>query len=203
MRGNTMDPKNLPFDDERLFGQACDSIVAGWDFRRGERGAIRWLEQETYELLSHVLDCDCQEVFEPRLATCEKRGAKGSDNPFRTGLRVIFARSSNPITDSQRERAAIRLMHAFRHFIPKQYLAAFLKKAGSRPNLSTIEPGYEDWIGMNIVWAEADMDARGPYPPAVAKTYQKWDKAKRPSKETLERVPTALAARPAIKAGGV
>ncbi|ODP39757.1 hypothetical protein BFL28_09040 [Sphingomonas turrisvirgatae] len=175
--------------DQPAFEAACVRVVAGWDMQGVSPARIGWLEREVYALIGSVYDNDDGDFLDQREARLDSRGAPARTNPFMRGLRVIFADRPKMLSSALRERTALRLMHAYRHFTPLSALPAFLRHAGQRPNLAVIEPGFEDWIAMHLAWSAVVTEHRGDYPAAVQRLEEEWWDKPSPFKHGAPRWP--------------
>lgn len=177
----------VDFDDPIEFDQVSRAICRKWEGMKAgcslERGRhVAWLEGVSYRLFKDMIerDFDIVAIFERR---CSDHGraptAKSAHtNLFQKGLSALFAHDWNAITPRDRERIGKRLWHAFRHFVPPEFLAGFLAQIPSegllkRAAANEIEPGFESWVieKLKLVSGgtspEKDLDPggwRGTYP---------------------------------------
>jgi len=139
-----------PEDDEE-FEAVCRSIAKAWRSEQEGGEATARLEARVYRLVEHLIARDLlDELMCPRESRLDRRGAPGYPNAFRRALRVIFAGEFEPIGTQTRSDMAIRLEYAYRHFVPPEFLKVFLTSLGVRPKVTSIHPGYESWVALNL-----------------------------------------------------
>lgn len=143
-------------------------------------------------MLRAMLAEDLTNIFEERIKDCKRNPRRKREglNPFQHGLMALFADARetknvpNPkaISPRDRERIGKELWYAYRHYVPQEFLAGFLKQVRS-PDLARrsvegeIEAGFEEWI-INSYAAEMNddtsgFDARGTYPKGIEKAAER------------------------------
>jgi hypothetical protein len=177
-------------DDPSEFDRASDMVCRKWEARKRSAGEDRgsrvaWLEGVSYRLLKAIIESDTDNVeqFEQRSSRYgrDRAGKGASTNLFQRGLMALFAHDPNAITPRDRERIGKRLWHAYRHFVPPEFLAGFLcqiRSAGllKRAAANEIELGFEDWVAEKLFRARAaeppvvdpePLERRGTYPKQI------------------------------------
>ncbi len=153
----------LAVENEIEFAEACQAIAAGWASRRDTGDATTWLELHAYQLISPIVSSGSQELWAKRATRLSQRGPKARPNPFLEGLRVIFVDKPELLPSQKRERIAVRLEYAHRHFVPACFLRGFLRSVG-RPDRLNVEDGFEDWVAYHLRWAGDGVDLPEGYP---------------------------------------
>lgn len=131
-------------DEFELFSAA---ICKAWRRHAGGKSKIAALERTIYELVEHLIAHDVlDDALERRKTKLSRRGAPGRPNPFRSVLRAVFDGERQGPTDDQRSRMSRRLLSAYWHFIPPEFLTGFLHDLGHNPKNNAIQPRYENWL---------------------------------------------------------
>ena len=155
------------FDDSE-FDSACRALIDGY-----ERNGGSWLEYEAYELISQILDEDEAAIYESRLASLNNRGRPPqTPNAFREALRVIFADGRIQLSAKDRGHKAERMLYAYRHWVPPEFLTGFLAEYGPRASgtpaeRTAIVPKLRRWVVDRLADPEASIDHRLSYPPDI------------------------------------
>ena len=163
-------------ESEWIFDSACFAISAEWTIRqkKGLSGNIAWLETAAYQLLSRVCSERLGALIEKRIASYgrSRQGNTTLATLFRRGLLAIFAhdRSSSAPTDQQRASSGKRLWHAYRHYVPPEFLIGFLEQTSASLDKSRscdwIIPAFVSWVIQQRA-QDVSPETRGPYPEEV------------------------------------
>lgn len=164
---------NLQAYNNEEFEAACLHIVREWERSHVDGSQAHWLERSAYELLGGILDRGDLEVWKAREALLDRRGAKGSLNLFRYGLRLIFAHKPGGLDPRARELMGRRLLYAYRHFVPPPFLKSFLDAAPRRPSATEIAPEFEIWTAYMTRWSGCERSLCGPFPLSIGERARK------------------------------
>lgn len=163
---------------EQAFNSACQAISEEWETAAAKRTGeelIQWLQGVAYQLLGHIFDHGLDFLIDERLRGFNRysRGNEALANCFQRGLLAVFAhetRYRGP-NAAQRSKMGRRLLHAYRHYVPHEFLRGFLSQVGddqlkAKIESGLIEPGFEEWVVLKRLTDERP-DFRGPYPSEI------------------------------------
>lgn len=163
-----------------------DQLQASPGSRAGVRGAMDWLTAATYQLTEYLIVEDELEAVLDRLqqhqvvVPADPRGAE----VFRLTINAIFAHEPGSLSDSQKERVIKRCWHAYRHYIPHSFLAAFFKQIPSGQLRSRIASGaiehqFRWWVISQMAFRRGEPSERGDYPPEIVRDAKRLSKTLR------------------------
>lgn len=139
------------------FELAADDIIAEWVSRRGAKPSRRaespnaWFKKEAYRFLRPYIELERQDVFEAVARDRSKRLVEEArQNSFKLGLLAMFADES--LSRSDRHVFGNQMLYAWRHYVPADFLNAFLAVSGGPAAVAKklkegeMEPGFEERI---------------------------------------------------------
>lgn len=142
---------------KQQFELTADDIIREWVRRRAASPSRRaespnaWFKKEAYRFLKEYIEQQREDVFESVVKDRSKRLIDDArQNPFKLGLLAMFADES--VSRSDRHVFGNQMLYAWRHFVPADFLNAFLAISGGPAAVAKklkegdLEPGFEPWI---------------------------------------------------------
>jgi hypothetical protein len=174
------DPDEIePREAAHAFSRASGAIAGEWSIRSRMADPNMhhaWLRRVAYELLSFYFDFGFKNVIENRIASAGSypKGRQKSVNLFQEGLLAIFGSTSDAPDANVRRTVGKQLWHAYRHFVPPEFLEGFLlqigtRRIGAQSDANAIETGFEKWISDCLKDEDWPAGLRPPYPRLIRK----------------------------------
>ena len=140
-----------------VFDGGADDIITEWVGRRTTKPDRRaespnaWFKKEAYRFLKRYVELGRIDIFQAANKARSKRLVDDvGQNPFKLGLLAMF--SDESISRSDRHVFGNQMLYAYRHFVPADFLNAFLAVSGGPAAIAEklksgeVEPGFEERI---------------------------------------------------------
>lgn len=164
-------PGDQPLAAMALFGDACRLISTELHRRYDANAENReWLQRVAYQLIGQMISNGFAGLFEERIVNFGRKRTAASRqiNPFQKGLLATFAHDKGVMNEQKRHIFGLRLWYAYRHYVPHEFLTAFLGQvwsdgADQRAIAEYIDPDFASWVMFERA-ADPAPERRGLYP---------------------------------------